>query len=66
MSMKVTRLYTYWSAHHAHTVIEFLDILRDDLWAQYGDEIIEAAWEDREQSDADQLQLPGFDDDLTT
>ncbi len=39
MTMKITRLYTYWEAADAHTVIEFLDVLRDQLWEIYGDQI---------------------------
>ena len=39
MSMKITRLYTYWEAAEAHTVIEFLEVLRDQLWGIYGDQI---------------------------
>lgn len=39
MSMKVTRLYTHWSPDEAHTIIEFLDHLRDQLVESYGDEI---------------------------
>ena len=31
MSMNTTRLVTYWNAGEAHDVIEFLDILRDQL-----------------------------------
>ncbi len=31
MSMKVTRLHTYWTAEGAYTVITFLDVLRDQL-----------------------------------
>ena len=41
MSMKVTRLYTYWEAPEAHAVIEFLEVLRDQLWEIYGDQIID-------------------------
>jgi hypothetical protein len=41
MSMKVTRLYTHWEAAEAHTVIAFLDLLRDQLWEEYGDQIVE-------------------------
>ncbi len=41
MSMKVTRLYTHWTAEEAHTVIEFLDILRDQLWETYGDAVVD-------------------------
>jgi hypothetical protein len=41
MSMNITRLYTYWEAAEAHTVIEFLDVLRDQLWEIYGDQIVD-------------------------
>jgi hypothetical protein len=41
MTMKVTRLYTHWDADQAHTVITFLDELRDQLCEIYGDEIAE-------------------------
>ena len=41
MSMKVTRLYTYWDAPEAHAVIEFLEVLRDQLWGIYGDQIVD-------------------------
>ena len=37
--MKVTRLYTHWDAEQAHTVIAFLDELRDQLCEIYGDQI---------------------------
>jgi hypothetical protein len=39
MSMKITRLRTYWSASEASSVIEFLDLLRDQLWDHYGEKI---------------------------
>ncbi len=39
--MKTSRLTTYWSAEEASTVIEFLDELREVLWAAHGPEIIE-------------------------
>ena len=32
MTMKVTRLTTYWSPVEAATAIEFLDLLREALW----------------------------------
>jgi len=41
MSMKVTRLYTYWDAPEAHAAIEFLEVLRDQLWEIYGDQIVD-------------------------
>jgi len=41
MTMKVTRLYTHWDAEQAHTVIAFIDELRDQLCDIYGDQIVE-------------------------
>jgi hypothetical protein len=32
MTMKITKLTTYWDAADASTVIKFLDVLRDQLW----------------------------------
>ena len=46
MMMKITQLKTYWDAGEAHMVIEFLDELRDVLWAVYGQEIIAMHVED--------------------
>ena len=59
MSMKTTRLVTYWNAGEAHDVIEFLDTLRDQLWETYGDQIIAMRLEAEEQraEQADQIQL---------
>ena len=31
MTMKITRLTTHWDPDEAHTIIEFLDRLRDEL-----------------------------------
>ena len=41
MSMKIIPVHTHWTAEEAHTVIEFLDVLRDQLWHSYGDSIVE-------------------------
>lgn len=41
MSMKIIRLHTHWSAAEAHTVIEFLEVLRDQLWEIYGDTVVD-------------------------
>jgi len=41
MTMKVTHLYTHWDAEQAHTVIAFIDELRDQLCEIYGDQIAE-------------------------
>lgn len=41
MSMKVTRLYTHWDAEQAHTVIAFLDEVRERLYEIYGEKIVE-------------------------
>jgi len=65
MTMKVTRLTTYWTIDEAATAIEFLDILRDALWEAYGQQITEMhreAYDNRFQ-DINQCEL-GFDDDI--
>ena len=41
MSMKITPVHTHWTAEEAHTVIEFLDVLRDQLWHSYGDTVVD-------------------------
>jgi len=41
MNMKTTPLHTYWTAEQAHTVIQFLEVLRDQLWAIYGDTVVD-------------------------
>jgi hypothetical protein len=41
MTTKLTQIATHWNADDAYTVIEFLDELRDVLWAAYGDDIIQ-------------------------
>lgn len=40
MSMRVNTLYTYLQPEDVHTLIEFLDQLRDMLMVTYGDEIM--------------------------
>jgi len=65
MTMKVTRLTTYWTIDEAATAIEFLDILRDALWETYGEQITEMhreAYDNRFQG-INQCEL-GFDDDI--
>ncbi len=41
VSMKITRLPTYWTAEQAHTVIEFLEVLREQLWENHGDMVVD-------------------------
>ncbi len=65
MTMKITRLTTYWSADEADSVITLLDELSDKLWDTYGDQIIELRRNARASvaSNSDQTELP-FDDDI--
>ena len=56
MSMKVTRLYTHWSPAEAHTIIEFLDQLIDQLVESYGDEIANLMREACAAQDLDESQ----------
>ncbi len=66
MTMKVTRLTTYWSIDEAAIVIEFLDILRETLWETYGEQIIQMHREvdDDGTRDANQCEFE-FDDDIS-
>ena len=65
MSMKITRLYTYWDSDQAHTIIEFLDRLRDQLWEIYGDEIVDLLREGSVTPITDERQTTlDFDDDI--
>ena len=65
MTMKVTRLTTYWTIDEAATAIDFLDRLRDALWETYGEQIIKMHREadDTRFRDINQGEL-GFDDDI--
>jgi len=65
MTMKVTRLTTYWTIDEAATAIDFLDRLRDALWETYGEKITEMHREahDNRFQDINQCEL-GFDDDI--
>jgi hypothetical protein len=65
MPMKITRLTTHWDPGEAHTIVEFLDRLRDELWETYGDEIITLLQQAAvsHQLDEHQTKLP-FDDDI--
>jgi len=65
MSMKVTRLYTHWTPTEAHTIIEFLDLLRDQLSDIYGDQIVSLLREASVSQDIAELQAElEFDDDI--
>lgn len=65
MSMKVTRLYTHWTPEEAHTIIEFLDRLRDQLCDIYGDQIVSLLREACISRDIDERQAElEFDDDI--
>ena len=65
MTMKVTRLMTYWSIDEAATAIDFLDRLRDALWETYGEQITRMYREDYDNrtQGISQCEL-GFDDDI--
>jgi hypothetical protein len=65
MSMKITRLTTYWTADEADAVLSLLDDLRDRLWDTYGDQIIALRRNATPHCDCntDQTELP-FDDDI--
>ena len=64
MSLSITHLPTHWDADEAYTVIAFLDLLRDQLWETYGDDIT-AMLRDAVNTNRDDRQIElAFDDDL--
>ena len=66
MTMKVTRLTTYWSTAEAATAIELLDLLREVLWETYGEQITQMHREDYDDRirDTNQCEFE-FDDDIS-
>ena len=64
MTMKVTRLTTYWSSAEAATAIEFLDLLRDALWETYGEQITQMHRDDYDDRTRDSNPCE-FDDDIS-
>ena len=65
MSMKVTRLYTHWEHAQAHTIIAFLELLRDQLWDTHGDQIVELLREESVTQEVNEHQVEiEFDDDI--
>ncbi len=66
MTMKLTQLTTYWDADDAHTVITFLDELRDILWATYGEDIIDMLQAASNNNLGDSSPIdPDLDDEIT-
>jgi len=65
MTMKITRLTTYWTADEADTIVAFLDELRDTLWETYAEQIIEMRRNAimRTETNTNQGEL-AFDDDI--
>ncbi len=64
MSLSFTHLPTHWDAGEAYIVIAFLDLLRDQLWETYGDDIT-AMLRDADGGHRDNRQIElAFDDDL--
>lgn len=63
MSMKVTRVHTWWTAEQADDVLTLLDELRDQIWESYREEIIRMRLQELEQEERDtrqgQLKLEG-------
>ena len=55
--MKITQLRTYWDAGEAHVMIEFLDELRDLLWAVYGQDIIAMHVEDADNENGTTVEV---------
>ena len=64
MSLSFNHLPTHWDTGEAYTVIAFLDLLRDQLWETYGDDIT-IMLRDAANADRDDRQIElAFDDEL--
>jgi hypothetical protein len=64
MSLSITHLPTHWDAAEAYTVIAFLDLLRDQLWETYGEDIT-MMLQDADNGAGDERQIAlAFDDEL--
>ena len=62
MSLSTTPLPTHWDAGEAYTVIAFLELLGDQPWETYGDEIT-AMLQDASTAHRNERQIPlGFAD----
>lgn len=59
MNWKVLRISTWWTAEEASTVLSFIDELRDELLATYGDQIraMHVAQIEDQKADENQGQL---------
>lgn len=63
MSLSITHLPTHWDTAEAYTVIAFLDVLRDQLWETYGEDITAMLQDASDVAYERQIEL-AFDDDL--
>ncbi len=63
MPMTFIQMTTHWEAEEAHSVIEFLDQLRDALWQRHGEGITQMQRESSTVHNDRQHDLP-FDDPL--
>jgi hypothetical protein len=65
MTMKVTRLTTYWTTDEAATAIDLLDMLREALWETYGEQITRMHQKDNDFLIQDTNSVESvFDDDI--
>lgn len=55
---------TLWSADEAERVLDFLDALRADLWAAYGEEIRHQRYEDEQDGCEEDERLDAIEPDL--
>lgn len=61
MSMKVLHLYTHWEPDEAYSVLALLDTMREEISAQYGEQIAQMLQQATAATDEQQLQLPFTD-----
>lgn len=57
--MKLSYLKTHWTPEEAHTILSFLDDVRDTLWRTYGSDMVD---HDHQQHIEEQETLSNFED----
>lgn len=61
MSMNILRVYAHWNAEEAYNLLEFLDVLREEILEHYGHDIARMLQEGTPDVGEWQLELPFTD-----
>ena len=62
--MRFLQLQTHWTPEDAHTMLTFLDELRDSLWQTYGSDIIDYCHQQHLEASEYGAEAFDFEDDI--